>query len=210
MKTSHKILSLMFAGALWHETAMASAVYTVTVNTSSIAGQDGYLDLQFEQGPTPANLATATVTGFSTDGTLTGAGDISGDVTGQLPAMLSFDNQTVFNDYFQETTFGLMEVFVITLNGPTPLGGGPSAFNISFYAADQSTPILTTSSDGEAGQIVLNADGTTSVQTFPATLNGASVLTITPTVSGVPEPATVGFMGLGLASILLYSRIRRN
>jgi hypothetical protein len=112
----------------------------VTANTSSISGQGGYLDLQFEPGPSTVNLATAAVSAFTTDGTLTGAATLTGDVTGQLPGIVDFDNQTVFNDYFQETTFGSTETFTVTLSGPTPLGGGPSGFNISFYAGDGATP----------------------------------------------------------------------
>jgi hypothetical protein len=117
VNTSKKFLclSIVFAGALWRGAASASTIYTVTANTSSIAGQHGYLDLQFEPSPAITNLATATVSGFTTNGTLTGAAALTGDVTGQLPAALDFDNQTAFNDYFQETTFGTTETFTITL-----------------------------------------------------------------------------------------------
>jgi hypothetical protein len=197
-------LSAFFVAALLPGVAAASTVYTVTANTSSISGQDGFLDLQFEPGPAATNLATATVTGFTTNGTLTGAATLTGDVTGQLPATLNFDSQTVFNDYFQETTFGSLETFTITLSGPTPAGGGPSAFNIGFYAADGSTPLLTDSPDGNAGQITLNADGTTSVQTFPTVNGGQPVLTIASAVAVVPEPASLGLVGLSMGFAIFW------
>jgi hypothetical protein len=114
---------------------------------------------------------------------------------------VSFDNQTVFNDYFQETTFGTTETFKVTLNGPTPLGGSASAFNIAFYASDQTTPLLTVSPDGEAGQIILNGDGSTSVATYPAGSKEPSALTIASATTVVPEPATLGLMGLSMALI---------
>ena len=46
-------------------TALAATItYEVTADTSSIAGTSGYLDLQLEPGPMPANLVTANVSGF--------------------------------------------------------------------------------------------------------------------------------------------------
>lgn len=143
----------------------------VTVNTTSVDGATGYLDLQFEPGPAATNFAAATVTGFTTDGALVGSAGLTGDVAGQLPGTLTFDNQTVLNDYFQQVTFGTKESFDVTLNGPTPSGGQASAFNILFYAADGATSILTTDTvDGLAGQITLNSNGSTTVLTEPATV----------------------------------------
>jgi hypothetical protein len=206
-------LSAIVGGTFWPARASAGTVYTVTANTSSISGQDGFLDLQFEPSPGITNLATVTVTGFATNGTVTGAAILTGDVTGQLPATVAFDNQTVFNDYFQETTFGTTEMFTVTLNGPTPLGGSASAFNIAFLASDGTTSLLTTSPDGEAGQILLNSDGTTSAQTFLATPGGQAALTIASSTMISPEPASIGLIGLslGLASLWIgRSRIRRS
>ena len=55
-------------------TALAAAItYEVTADTSSLAGTSGYLDLQLEPGPMPANLVTASVSGFTTDGALNGS-----------------------------------------------------------------------------------------------------------------------------------------
>ena len=88
-------------------------------------------------------------------------------------------------------TFQNTAMFFVTLNGPTPTGGGPSAFNIGFYASDQSTPLLTTSPDGIAGQIVINPDGSTTPATFPSRAWSTFRPHITvATLSEVPEPAT--------------------
>lgn len=150
--------------------AAAITDYDVTVNTSSLAGQAGYIDLQLEPGPTATNLVTASVMSFTQNGSLTGGAMLTGNVTGQLPGTLNFNNQTSFNDYFQGVKFGTTESFIVALNGPTPTGGGPTAFNIGFYGADGATPLLTTSSNGEAGQIVINSNGSTGVATYGSAL----------------------------------------
>lgn len=214
MNKSQQILclSVAFVSAMLPCAAAASSItYTVTADTAGISGQSGYIDLQLEPGPTTTGLVTASVLNFKTNGTLTGSASLTGDVTGQWPAALSFDNQTVFNDYFQPLDFGTTESFTVTLNGPTPLGGGPSAFNIAFYAADGATSLLTVSPDGDAGQIVVNADGTTAATTFASGPNAGSALTITPAVSSsVPEPADSALICLSFAiALALFPQWRR-
>ena len=213
MRISKQIfcVAFAFACAALPRASAATITYLVTANTSSVLGQSGYLDLQLEPGPSPTNLATAGVTGFATDGALNGAATLTGDVTGQLPGEVSFDNQTVFNDYFQAGTFGTTESFDVTLSGPTPLGAGPSAFNIAFYASDGSTPLLTTSADGNAGQIVINADGTTTPITYSASVGVGSVLTINPvrTTNTAPEPSQLGLLGLALIGAFVIGGGRR-
>lgn len=101
--------------------------YHFTMNTSSLNGSSGYLDLQFSEpavvagpGQTAYNTtATATVQNFSTDGTLVsedpysssnpfGGYDAYGDVSGTLPNNVTFsvqgDGST--NEYSQPITFG--------------------------------------------------------------------------------------------------------
>lgn len=208
-------LSFSFAAllicALLPRPATASVTYLVTANTSSISGQGGYLDLQFEAGPSPTNLATASLASFAGNGALRGSAALTGDVTGQLPGALTFDNQTVFNDYFQGITFGTTESFDVTLNGPTPVGGGESAFYVSFYASDQSTALLTVSTGGDAGQIVINPNGTTTPSTYAASVNAASALTIilVQPLNTVPEPSELGLFGLTLSAVLLMFRKAR-
>ncbi len=136
-------------------------------------------------------------------------GHISQAVFQDPVAALSLDNQTVFNDYFQPIDFGTTESFNVTLNGPTALGGGPSAFNIAFYAADGATSLLTVSPDGNAGQIVVNPDGTTAVATFASGPNAGSALTITAAVSSsVPEPVDLMLLSISFAVAPLLWRKR--
>jgi hypothetical protein len=189
--------------------ASADVTYFVTADTSSLLGQNGYLDLQFEPGPVGTNPANAVVTQFTTNGALSGPASLTGDVTGQLPATLSFDNQTVFNDYFQTVQFGTEEKFAVTLDGPNPTGGGPSAFNIAFYASNGSTPLLTVSPDGEVGQIVINSDGSTTPVAYAAAAGAGSVLSVNLVQSEtVPEPAHLGWVGAAVGGVVAL-RIRR-
>jgi hypothetical protein len=209
MSKSQQILCLTaaFVGGMLPCAALASSVtYTVTANTAAILGQSGYIDLQLEPGPPSSNLVTASVTNFTTNGTLTGSASLTGDASGQWPAALSFDNQTLFNDYFQPVDFGTTESFTVTLNGPTPLGASQSSFNIAFYAADGATPLLTVSPTGDAGEIFVDPNGTTTATTFASGPNAGSALTITAAVSSsVPEPADSVLIYLSFAIALALS-----
>src|SRR5690349_1691025 len=75
--------------------------YNVLVNTSSIAGTAGSLDFNFNPGPLVTQAASVQILNFSTDGSLNGTASKIGDVSGGLPAAMTFDNGTAFNDYFQ-------------------------------------------------------------------------------------------------------------
>ena len=201
-------VAFILAAVVLPQCSANTITYLVTADTSAILAESGFLDLQLEPGPTPTNDVTATVTSFTTNGTLTGAAALTGDVTGQLPSQLSFDNQTVFNDYFQGMTFGAKESFDVTLTSPVPVGGGPSAFNIAFYASDASTPLLTTSPDGNAGQIVIDGDGVTTPATYSVLAGQPSALTITlvQPVATAPEASQLSLIGLGLLALGMLRR----
>src|SRR5271155_1726114 len=131
--------------------AMASPItYDVTVNTSSITGTMGSLDLNFNPGPLVSQFAQLQILNFTSDGTLAGACPCSsGDVSGQLPATLTFDNGTGFNDYFDDFTYGSTISFEVSLYGPalsSPDGistsGSTFAFSM-FSDAGGTMPVLT-------------------------------------------------------------------
>jgi hypothetical protein len=148
--------------------ASAQVTYVVTVNTSSVSGQSGFIELQFT--PVGASqLATATVSNFTTDGILGAvAPPVLGDVTGTLPGTLSMDNGTLIQDYFQAITFGNTITFVLTLGGPavTAPNGNPSetVFVLSFLDSTQTNFILT-----NAGPPVIAA-GAVDISTFFGTV----------------------------------------
>src|ERR1035441_7795706 len=91
--------------------------YNVTVNTSSIAGTAGSLDLNFNPGPQVTQAANLQILNFASNGTLAGSPSLTGDVSGTLPGTLSFDNGTGFDDYFGRFTYGSTLSFEVMLYG---------------------------------------------------------------------------------------------
>jgi hypothetical protein len=119
-------------------TRMASAApitYDVTVNTASISGTVGSLDFEFNPGPNVTQAADLQILNFASDGTLAGGPTLTGDVAGTLPATLTFDNGTVFNDYFEGFTYGSALSFQVSLYGPalsSPNGTATSGSTFAF------------------------------------------------------------------------------
>src|SRR5947208_4649576 len=92
--------------------------YDVTVNASSISGTAGSLDFNFNPGPLVTQAASLQILGLSSIGTLAGSPSLTGDVGGALPGILTFDNGTAFNDYFEGFKFGTFLTFNVSLYGP--------------------------------------------------------------------------------------------
>src|SRR5579884_353448 len=105
----HRYLILALLGCAFGPAGPAAAglIYQVDVNTSSLAGSGGYLDFQLNPGDNTAQPLTALVEQFAqTGGSLAPTSTNTGDAAGTLPAALTLDNGTAFNDVFQQTTFG--------------------------------------------------------------------------------------------------------
>lgn len=190
--------------------------YHVSVDTSSINGQSGFLDLQFNPGGNTAKLATATVTNFTPAGNLQplDPNNVQGDVTGSLPGPLALTNDT-FNDYFQGFTFGTSIAFDLTLSGPaldSPGGNFGSSFALSLYDSTGTLPLLTNAVNGSVLTTNLNANGTTTAIPSPNAGGGPPVAAATPATSAVPEPSSLLLLSMGSLSLLGYgfSRKRRH
>ena len=204
MKKSIQIFFPVVCAALLPLTAAADTIslnsntIQVTVDTSSIARQIGYIDLQFE--PTAVYIAaSATAQLQSTNATL-GAASLTGDVSGLWPGTLQFFNDSILNDYFQALTFGTNLTFQVNLGGLDTTSGPDAAFNISFFASDGSTPLLTTSPDGLAVQLAPAFPGVTGTTYGPG-------ITLTP-IAPTPEPAQLGLIGLAVIGGSLRFRKR--
>jgi len=170
--------------------------YGVTVDTSSIAGTAGSLDFNFNPGPFVTQAASLQILSFSGDGTLAGSSTLTGDVSGALPATLTFDNGTGFNDYFEGFTFGATLAFNVSLYGPalsSPDGVSTSGstFALSMFSDPAGTiPALTTdTTDGFAFTVDVNLDGTTTVSDFSSQTGVEQV------GSSVPEPSSLILLG---------------
>jgi hypothetical protein len=190
-------------------------VYDVTVNTSSITGTPGSLDFNFNPGPSATQFASLQILNFAADGSLAAcAANVqgfcaTGDVSGQLPAAVTFDNGTAFNDYFDDFTFGTAISFNVSLYGPaltSPDGVSTSgsAFAFSMFSdAAGTVPALTSdTTDGFAFTVDVNLDGTTTVSNF------SSQTAVVPETGGVPEPSTFFLLGTALALGALRFRWR--
>ncbi len=168
-------------------TTFASAIWNVSIDTSSLNNDSGYLYFQYDPG-IGAAPTTATISGFTTDGTLglMGAGAFSNPgftddsgyyVTGNLPGDVVFQNTNGINDYNQAFAFGNSISFHVLFSDPVVgyPAWGASTFSLGFYADEYgATPL--------AGGVM--ADWT----------NGGAVVT-------TPEPGTFCLIGPALLGI---------
>ncbi|MGO9952491.1 MAG: NF038129 family PEP-CTERM protein [Dissulfurispiraceae bacterium] len=187
-------LALLIAGS-----AFASLSYDITVDTSSMAGTNGYLYLQYN----PFNNAvasTATVSLFTMNGGSLGAQDtvdvVNGSaVTGTLPASVTFANTNSVNDYNQAITFGNSLSFLLSLNStPGAPALGVSTFSLGLFAdAAGSTPLINVNDPniaGTGGTVNLFNNGSATAQSMD------SSVTVT------PIPAAAWLLGSGLMGLV--------
>jgi hypothetical protein len=177
--------------------ALASSMYWVSVDTSSLNSQPGYL--YFQYAPVNAADSTATVTDFSAGGGALGAQSFKvvdcSAVSGTLPGTVTFLNTNGINDYNQAFTFGNNIGFLLSFNNPTPGGqaGGSSTFSLGLYQDELgSTPLL----GGTLFTSDLINDGTVQNQIFSSGV----------TANQVPEAGTMWLLGSGLVGLLGIAR----
>jgi hypothetical protein len=153
-----------------------SVSFNVSVNTASLNGQAGYLDVQFNPGGPGAATGSAALLAFTSDGSQQPSAPlngVSGDVSGTLPDALTLTNSTAFNDFFEGFVYGNTIQFELTLSGPAAGSSTTpgSSFAFSLYDDTGSIPLLTTDPNGSVLTVNVNADGSTSVETFPQSPN---------------------------------------
>jgi hypothetical protein len=174
-------------------TVRADTLFHVAVDTSSISGTTGAIDFNFDPGPSMTQAAMVKISNFGGNGTLAGNCPCGiGDVSGQLPGIVSIDNGTGFNDYFDGYLFGTTLIFDLSYLGPavsSPDGTSTSesSFVLSLFSDSAGTiPTLTSdSANGFTFRGDLNLDGTVTITNFsPQT-------TVTPQTNSTPEPNTL-------------------
>jgi hypothetical protein len=177
------LAAMMFAAT----SAFADYSYDFNVDTSSLNGQNGYIELQYNPGAVTKGAGTATVSNFVSDSTVVGSAVLTGNVTGQLPSTVTINNTTAWNDYFQTVTFGNTTNFALNLSS-----AAGSSFALSFWDNSGANPVLTSDSvNGIAAQIDVNSNGTV------LTNNSSQV-----SVAATPIPAAAYLLGSGLMGLV--------
>ncbi len=158
-----------------------------SVDTSSISGTTGSIDLQFDPGSLVTQAANMTIVNFASNGSLVPGPQLTGDVSGALPGSLNFTNGTPYNDYFQDFTFGSTLSFEVVLSGPAvsaPNGTATSGseFTLSMFSDEAGTiPALTSdTTDGFATIVNLGLNGSATITNYSSQTNAGPVST--------PEP----------------------
>jgi len=199
------LLTAVFSLLLCGFAAANTVSYDITVNTSTINGDDGFVDFTLQPSDSTSQPAMVSITSFATDGTVSANDPLrTGDATGTLPGTVELDNGMFFNDYFHEFQFGSYISFDVTLSGDVltnpdgTLDG--STFNFSMFAADGFTPLLTSSSEGSAFRVDV-VNGTAALTTYPNESGGPSDV-------HVPEPASLGLLASGALGLLAFRKRR--
>jgi hypothetical protein len=200
------IIGLAFAFLLPSRVPADPVTYEVSVDTSAIHGSSGFLDFDFAPGGN-SQAAFVTISGFSPGGSLTGASQVNGGISGTLATTLTIDNSTQLNDYFQAFTYGNSLAFLLSFGGPAltaPDGTSSSGSTFAFAMFDSTgvNPLLTNDPNGNTFKVDVNLNGSTTLTNFSVSgLNGAPVASIQQVV---PEPS-----GFPTAAILLACLVGR-
>jgi hypothetical protein len=173
--------------------ARASLItWEITVNTSALEGTPGYLDFQFNPGDTLFDPASATLSGFVSDGTLTGAlSDVGSDVTGTLPGTVVLNND-LLNDHTEGFTIGSFFDVFVTVDIPNVSGSATGGNRFSLDVQDSGYNSLL----GGFPAVEIDLDATTGQPTITNNSGGAAV------VNQTPEPASLLMIVSGLAGVL--------
>lgn len=192
-------LPLLLATALGAASASALSI-TVIVDTTPIAGAQGYLAFDFIDGDLAVGN-TATLDNFGTDG-LAAPLSTSGDVTGDLlNTPLVLGDSSFFNEGLMPFLYGTIFGFTLDL---TENGTGlPAPDEFSLFLFDGAlNPLGTTDPTG--------ANAILAIDIVPGAVNPTIYLSTGAAVLLVPEPAATGLLAIGLLGLVVRTRGARS
>src|SRR5579883_203161 len=177
---------------------LSAATYSFSIDTSAVAGTSGFLDFKFTPSSPASQPATLQLLNFDPAiGALNGVPSLTGNVTGSLPGILSFQNTAALNEYLQSFTYQTKIFFTIVISGPavdTSDGtAAGSTFSLTLYDATM-TPILTNQASGFIGQLNINPDGSVTPLAYSS---GASAATIAGPLDDVYQVRYISNIGRG-------------
>ncbi len=187
--------------------AQADTLVNVSIDTSSLSGQDGGIYFQFDPGLN-ADPASVSIADFSVaaPGALEPASLLNfsdGGVSGSLDSNnLAIANTFALNDYGEALKFGSGITFLVDLSIPAILAGDSgSELVIQVTGSDLLTPLLTADPSGNLVTMSYDTTGTLSVlSTNPDTAQVSQFAT--------PEPGGIALSGSALVLLLLVRRRR--
>lgn len=195
MKLLHAML--VICAGLFASIASAQS-YLITVDTSELAGTEGYVNFQFNPADLTAPAAEASILQWLGSTTLLDAPLVEGNVAGALPGTVTINNGTAFNDYFQASQFGTAFSFIVQFSGNVTPGSLGTSFALALYAADGFTPLLTDDVSGSLVRFELASAGIDY-------LANSSAVQVTP----VPLPAAAWLLLSGIVTLAGAGRSRR-
>lgn len=137
--------------ALWLPCGAGAAVWQVSVDTSSVIGQVGWLTFDLIDGDAVVTPSSVMIDPFATDGTLGPNVVTAGSVSGTLPSAVTLDDAqspgNSFNEYMQDITLGNSITFTFTTSGALP-AGTPDGFSFFLFAACAADPTELTATNG--------------------------------------------------------------
>lgn len=191
-------LKALVVAALLLSAGVASADYSylVTVDTHTLSGLTGMIDLQYNPFGSSTPLSTATISNLSgglltADPTnqVTGTVDLSG-----LPSTLTLTNTKGVNDFYNAFIYGNTLSFNLNLAGPAGVNG----FNLALFSDTVPTQVaFSTDKTGNGNVLTINtmADGS-AAQVLNYTLNSEAQAAPT------PIPAAAWLLGSGLMGLV--------